>query len=364
MQPAALFPNPPATVCLLRLSAIGDTCHVVPLLRTLQHAWPETRFTWVIGRIEARLMSLLPEIEFITVDKRSLWDSRASVRNAIGARRFDLLLHLQTSFRASLYSTAIAARVRLGYDRARARELQWLFTNARIAPRTDQHSLDAYLGFADALGIGEHRIEWNVPVPAAARQWASEQLPGDAPTLLISPCSSHRLRSWRPERYAAVAAHAVTRHGMRVLLCGAPTDYERGFAADIERTAGVPVVNLVGRDTLPQLLALLERVTVVLTPDSGPAHMATMVGTPVIGLYAATRVRRTGPYLSQKWCVDRYAAAARRFRGKTPSQLKWTEYIEEPGVMDLIEVADVNERLDALQRESPSQHSRRSHLLS
>ena len=61
--------TPPEKVCLLRLSAIGDCCHVVPLLRTLQDAWPKTRFTWVIGKLEAKLMSLIPDVELITVDK-------------------------------------------------------------------------------------------------------------------------------------------------------------------------------------------------------------------------------------------------------------------------------------------------------
>ena len=86
----------------------------------------------------------------------------------------------------------------------------------------------------------------------------------------------------------------------------------------------------------------------LLTPDSGPAHMATMVGTPVIGLYAATNPERSGPYLSREWCVDRYAAAARQFRRSTPEVLPWTTKIEMPGVMDLIAVGDVTERLDAL----------------
>jgi heptosyltransferase I len=124
-----------------------------------------------------------------------------------------------------------------------------------------------------------------------------------------------------------------------VLLCGAPNDYEREFGAAIARAAGVPVRNLIGTDTLPQLLALLARATALLTPDSGPAHMATMVGTPVIGLYAATRLERSGPYLSRQWCVDRYEQAA---------QLPWAEKIEEPGVMELIETAAVIARLDEL----------------
>jgi heptosyltransferase I len=342
------LPSPPKSICLLRLSAIGDTCHVVPLLRALQRAWPDARITWVIGRIEARLMSLIPEVEFITIDKRSLWRSARALHAAIGGRRFDLLLHLQTSLRASLCSLQTPAHLRLGFDRARARELQWLFTNARIAARSNQHSLDACMSFAEALGIQDRALRWDIPIPDAARDWARQHIPDGTSTLIISACSSHRLRNWRPERYAAVAAHAVRRHGMQVILCGSPSDYECQFAAEIESLAGVPVRNLAGQDTLPQLLALLERATVLLAPDSGPSHMATMVGTPVIGLYAATRPDRTGAYLSRQWSVDRYEAAAQRYRHCSSDQLKWTEYIEEPGVMDLIEVADVTGRLDAL----------------
>jgi heptosyltransferase I len=76
--------------------------------------------------------------------------------------------------------------------------------------------------------------------------------------------------------------------------------------------------------------------------------MATAVGTPVIGLYAATNPARSGPYYSRRWCVDRYDTAAHRFMGRPAAELPWTEKIEQPGVMDLITTADVMERLDAL----------------
>jgi heptosyltransferase I len=331
--------EPPESLCILRLSAIGDTCHVVPVVRTLQRAWPTTRLTWVIGRGEARLMSLLPGVEFITIDKRAGLAAARGLAAALHGRRFDLLLHMQLSLRASLASTLIRARVRLGFDRARARELQWLFTNARIAPRRHEHVLDSFQGFLGALGIGPATLEWNLPLPAAAQQYAAALIPDTRPTLIISACSAHPARNWLPERYAAIAAHAVQAHRMRVILCGADSPQERGMGAAIERLAGVPLVNQIGSDTLPGLLALLARARVLLCPDSGPAHMATMVGTRVIGLYAATRLERSGPYLSRQWCVDRYQLAARRFLGRDAAELP---------VMDLIEVAAVRERLDAL----------------
>jgi heptosyltransferase I len=99
---------------------------------------------------------------------------------------------------------------------------------------------------------------------------------------------------------------------------------------------------------LPELLGLLSRATVLVTPDAGPAHMATMVGTPVVGLYAATNPARSGPYLSRQWCVDAYPEAARRFRGCEPEALPWNHKIEEPGVMDLIDVDQVTAKIDEL----------------
>jgi heptosyltransferase I len=340
--------GPPRTVCILRLSSLGDTCHAVPVVRALQRAWPQTKLTWVIGKAEARLMELIDGVEFITVDKRAGFAARRALRARLRGRRFDVMLHMQLSFRASLVSTAVPADIRLGFDKARAREMQWLFTNARIAPRSREHVLDSFLGFLEALGVRDRTLRWDVPLPPEALDYAQKQIPDAKPTLVISPCSSHSRRNWRAQAYAAVADHAVQRHGMRVILAGGPTPTERNMGAQIERLAQVPLVNLIGRDTLPQMLALLARARVLLSPDSGPAHMATMVGTPVIGLYAATNPARSGPYLSRRWCVDVYAQAARRFRGRDPQQLPWTEKIEEPGVMDLIEVTQVTAKLDEL----------------
>ena len=341
--------EPPRSVCLLRLSAIGDTCHVVALVRTLQRAWPDTKFTWIVGKIEARLVGLLDGVEFITVDKRAGLEGLRQLSTQLRERRFDVLLHLQLALRASVIATQVRARIKLGFDGPRARELQWLFTNARIAPRQREHVLDSFFGFAEALGVRDRDLRWDLPLPADAVDYATRIIPDDGrPTLVLSPCSSHPLRNWAPDRYAAVADHAASRHGMRVVLAGGPSALEREMGAAIERHARTSLVNQIGRDTLPQLLALLGRATVLLSPDSGPAHMATMVGTPVIGLYAATNPARTGPYLSRRWCIDAYGRAAVKFRGRPAGALRWTEKIEEPGVMDLITVEEVSARLDEL----------------
>ena len=345
---AALFAaNPPRSICILRLSAIGDTCHVVPLIRTLQHAWPECRISWIIGRVEAKLMSLLPEIELITVDKRRFGSEFFRLRRELAPRRFDLMLQIHVSFRSSLIGALVHAPVKLGFDRARARDFQWLFTNYQIEARQREHVLDSFWGFTDALGLKERRLQWNVPLSADAKAYAGRVIPDQQPTLLISPCSSHTLRNWRPENFAQVADHAFRRWGMRVILCGGPTPIERDMGDRVLAAVTTPIVDQIGKDTLPQMLALLARATLLLTPDSGPAHMATMVNTPVIGLYAPTNPARSGPYKSLRWCVSRFDEAAREFKGRDPADLPWWVKIEQrPGAMELIKAQDVVQRLD------------------
>jgi heptosyltransferase I len=343
------FNPPPQNVCLLRLSAIGDACHALAALRALQAAWPGARFSWIIGKLESKLMTaVVPEIEFITFDKSSMTRELLRLRRALAGRRFDLLLDLQLAFRASLIASSVRAPIKLGFDRARARELQWLFTNAQIAPAVAEHVLDSFLGFVRACGVEPGAPRWNPSLPADAASYAERLIDTDRPTLIISPCSSHPRRNWAAERYAAVAAHASRVHDMRVILVGGRSPLEMRMGAAIEAAGTAPIVNQIGKDTLPQLLALLARATVLVSPDSGPAHMASMVGLPVIGLYAATNPARVGPYYSRRWCIDKYDLAARTFLGKPAAAIPWTRKIEVNGVMDLIGVGDVTAKLDAL----------------
>jgi len=347
-MPPDFSSTPPGRICILRLSALGDVCHVLPVVRTLQDAWPGTGFTWIIGKLEHKLLGHLPGIEFIVFDKRAGRAAYADLRRRTSGRRYDVLLHMQLALRASLAAAVVPADRKVGFDRARARELQWLFTNVKIAPREREHVLDSLFGFAAALGLGRRSMRWDIPLPGPALDYARRAIPDGQPTLVISPCSSHAPRNWSAAGYAAVADHAAARHGLRVLVCGGRSELELQYGARIASLMRQPCVNLVGQDTLVEFLATLQRATVLLSPDSGPAHMATTVGTPVVGLYAATNPARSGPYYSGQWCVDRYDAAARRFMGRPAAELPWTEKIERAGVMDLITPADVIERLDAL----------------
>jgi len=338
--------QPPDTLCLLRLSALGDVSHMVPVVRSIQAQWPHTRLGWCLGRLEYQLVGDLPGIEFYQFDKAKGWRAPFELRRRIGAQRFDVLVHAQVSMRANLASLAIRAPIRLGYDRDRARDLHGLFINRRIPAVSGQHVLDSFFSFASALGVTHRELRWDIPVPIEARD-AAARLFGDEPVLIISPCSSHPLRNWRADRYARVADYAARHYGFRIVLCGGPSALERRMGDAISAAMDSVPVDLIGKDTIKQLLAVLERASLLISPDSGPMHLATATGTPVIGLHATSNPQRSGPYLSRKWCVDRYDDAAQKFLGRPAAALTWGAKIERPGVMDLVTVDDVIERLDA-----------------
>ena len=346
--------QPLPSLCLLRTSALGDVTHVVPLVRTLQTSWPATRLTWIIGKLERKLVGDIAGVEFVTFDKAAGIAGYRAVRRELAERRFDALLHMQVALRANLLSLAVHAERRIGYDHARAKDLHGLFVREHIPARTGEHVLDAIGSFVEPLGLKQIQVRWDIPIPDEARAWAVEQWPeDDQPTLVISAASSHALRNWRAERYAAVADHAAQALRTRVVLTGGPSVAERTLGDAIAAQMKTRPLDLIGRDTLKCALALYRRSSIVLTPDAGPMHMANAVGARVLGLHAASNPARSGPYSDRRWCVDRYDDAARKFLHKPAAEVPWGTKIEYPGVMDLVTVDDVVEKLEAALQPAP-----------
>ena len=335
------------SICIVRLSALGDVTHVIPVVKALQVEVPGVRITWVIGRVEAKLIGDLPGVEFIVHDKRSGIPGLIALRRRLRGHRFDALLHMQVSLRANLVAAMIPARIRVGYDSARSKDLHGLVVNRRIPARRREHVRDCLAGFLEPLGLDPAPPVWEIPLQAADYALAHTHLVADRPNLVISPCASHPLRNWVTDRYAALADYAVRQYGANVVLVGSPSTTERRVCEAIESLAQVPVVNICGQDTLKQLAALLETADLLISPDTGPAHIANAVGTDVLGLYAASNPARSGPYHSLGWCVDRYPEALERFTGKTVDTARWGAKAEFAGAMAMITLDDACQRLDA-----------------
>ena len=309
-------------------------------MRNLQDNWPDARIAWVIGKTEATLMGDIGDIEFITFDKAKGLGAYRDVRRRLSGRHFDVALCMHASMRANLLCRTIPAPVRLGFDKARARDFQWLFTNRRIPAAAGEHALDAMMGFARHIGARPTELRWDVPVGDAERAFA-EQHSGPR-TVVISPCSSQRsrnFRNWPVEHFVTVVRYLRDRLQANVLLTGGGSPLEKDYARVIADRTGAR--DLVGQTSLKQLFALIAAADLVVCPDSGPAHMATAAGTPVIGLYATSNPDRTGPYLSRELCVNRYPDAAERYLGKRVRELRWGQRVRHPDAMALITTDDV-----------------------
>lgn len=339
----------PQSVVVIKLSALGDVLNTLPVVRTLQQELPATRIQWVIGKAAMNLLGAIKDIEFVVIDKNQGARGRAQIQQLINATGpIDVLLHMQYAWRASMLVRGIKAHTKIGYDRERALDLQWLFTNQRIAAQKAQHVLDAHFEFAKAIGVTQKHLRWDIPMSSQALAKAQRLIPENSPTILISPCASNPLRNWRPERYAAVADQLV-KCGYQIMLTGGQSAAEQQMGQMIESHMQQAVVNWIGKDTLPEMAATLSRAKAIITPDSGPAHLGNALSVPVLGLYACTNPKRSGPYQYLDCCVDRFNDAAMQFTGKPAEALNWRTKIEQPGAMDLISIDDVLERFDHIE---------------
>ena len=334
------------SICILRLSAIGDVSHVIPVVLSLQEQIPGVKITWVIGKIEARLVGNLPGVEFIIFDKKAGRRGYSDLRRQMQGRKFDALLHMQVAFRANLAAAMIPAKVKVGYDRARSKDLHGLFINRQIEPAPQQHVRDCLASFLVPLGLEPAAPKWSIPLTPEDQDFARQQLATDRMNLVISPCASHPLRNWPAERYAQLADHAIRAHGMKVILVGSPAPFEAEYCSAIEHAMKQQAHNICGKDTLKQLTALLGQADLAVAPDTGPAHIASAMGTDVLGIYAASNPYRSGPYNSLQWCVNRYPQALARFTGKTVDEARWGAKAEFEGAMEMVTVEDVTGMLD------------------
>lgn len=332
------------------MSAIGDVTHILPIIHTLKKVWPGTRITWVIGALEYQLVKNLPDVEFVVFDKSQGWQAYLDLRRQLGGQRFDVLLMMQAALRASLASLFISANYKLGFDSARAIDYQWLFSNQMIEGSSRVHVVDAFFQFLECIGITQKIYRWDdLPIDAGDLLYA-EQVAANKPYIVLNPCSSARKNNWRNwpiNRYAEICDYVYSK-GLSVLITGGPAPAELDFCQSIVDQSQSNPKNLAGNTSLGQLLALLKNARFVIAPDTGPAHMATIVDTPVLGLFASSNPARSGPYKSQSVLINQYPAALQQFKQKSVNEAKWGERVRDPLVMNLINVDEVKQRIDSL----------------
>jgi heptosyltransferase I len=340
----------PKKLCILRLSAIGDVCHAVAMVQYLQQQLPKTEITWVVGKIEAQLLADLPGVTLVVFDKSAGFKGYQSLWRQLKHQHFDVLLHMQVALRASLASLCIRATHKIGFDKQRAKEGQWLFTDHQVQAQQQPHVLDGFMAFAQALGfsgVSGKQVSWQMPLSDETLLWASEQFSDQQPFVVISPAASKAERNWLPERYARIAEYLHER-GFHVVLTGGPTALERQLAEQIVAQSRITIENWVGKTSLKQLLAILKLARLVIAPDTGPAHMAVTVNTPVIGLYAHSNPQRTGPYLYRDYVVSVYEQAVLQQYQKPVDALPWGIRAKGEHLMAMISEEQVIQKIEQL----------------
>jgi len=332
------------SICIVRLSALGDVLMLVPLVRTLQASLPEAKLTWVISRPAFNLVEGMDGVEFIVIDKPNslmdYWRFKCQMRH----RTFDVLLAVQASFRANLLYACIRATRKIGYDAVRAKDGHGWFIDESIAAGLD-HTLDGFLRFADALGIQSKQIRWDLPIQDSDYAWARAHMPASShPIVLVNPAASKPERSWPVARYIEAIQHLQSRWHAEVILIGGPGAYDKSLGDTIAKA--VPVINLIGKSAPKQLLALMDCSDLLLCPDTGPSHMAAAVATPVVALHAVTSSNVSGPYPYRHLSVDYYPDAVKTILKKTPETNQWGTHAHGEHTMELVPVNAVIERLD------------------
>lgn len=314
----ASAPEFPREIAIVMLSAIGDAVHVLPVVNALKRARRDVRITWIIQPGAHRLVYNHPAVDDFLLFPRGPRPpgsprpgrSRAlrEFWRELRGRRFDLVLDLQVYLKAGIITALARAPVKLGFDRRRARDLNWLFTNRRITPHRPQHVQDQYLEFLEFLGVDPDPVEWGIALTEEEQREQEEFFERlGRPACGIAVGTSKPEKNWLPDRYARVIDALEHEFGFAPVLLGGPGAAERAIAdAILSQTRAKPVDAL--GEGLRRLVSVVAGSRLVLSPDTGPLHIARALNVPVVGLYGYTNPKRTGPYRRfTELVVDGYA---------------------------------------------------------
>jgi heptosyltransferase I len=287
----------PGRIGVVMLSALGDVVHALPVVTALKRHAPRSHVTWILQPGPALLVRGHPAVDrIVEFERRRGWKGFAALRRQLREMPFDLVLDLQPYFKAGIITWMARAPIKLGLDFARSRDLNWLFTTHRIRPRPVGHIQDQFLEFLEPLGVPRGEPEWGLAPTDAERGAAREIVAGArGPLVGLVVATSKREKNWLPERFAEVATRLAAERGAQCVLMGDTTPLERAAADAIVAATRAAPIDALGRG-LRVTLGLLDSCDVVVSPDTGPYHIAVAMSVPAVGLFGYTNPRRVGPY--------------------------------------------------------------------
>ena len=315
-------------ILLIKLSAVGDVVHTIPVLNKLRQRYPDAQIDWLVSSTIAEFLGPHPAItnviEFIREDWAKPWRPASLANSArlagrLRAAKYDLVIDLQGQLRSGLLALATGAPVRIGFgkpiarrweelsrklpDEARkhawqgAREGSWLaYSHVIPLPSLEVHAVDRYLAVGPMLGLDDGAADFSFPIPHEATDRIGALLHyydiANAKLVALAPGTIWETKQWQSEGFAEVARHFLQK-GFAVTLIGAPREHA---LCDAVAALAPGAINLAGETTLPELAALIQRSAICVTNDSGPMHLAVALGRPVVSIFGPTNPMWAGPY--------------------------------------------------------------------
>ena len=335
-------------ICILRTSSLGDICHMLPFIFTVRKEYPNAKISWVIGKNEADFLGNINGIQFIVFDRNNTLKSYFSIYKKLKKIKFDVMFIMQVSLRANIISLLIESKIKIGYDLNRSSDLHSIFSNKKIQSSKHSHVVDVFLSFLNVLSIEKSNFiyKWDIEERITKKELFEKFFGLQDKYFVLSPCSRSANRNWLVDRYAAVADYININFGIQCVLSSSSNSFEEEFVKDIVSSMKSKPLNLSGRTNLHELYSLVKNSELLISPDSGPIHIATCAGKPVIGLYGVTNTVRAGPYNSRDLCIDKYNEALLKYKGLESHQAKWRYKNNNKNVMSLISTEEVIKKID------------------
>ncbi|HEX7939096.1 MAG TPA: glycosyltransferase family 9 protein [Gemmatimonadaceae bacterium] len=284
-------------IAIVMMSAAGDAVHVLPVVNALKRHHPACKITWVLQPAPATLVRGHRAVdEIILFERGSGLRGFLDIRRELASRTFDLVINLQVYFKAGIVTAFSKAPVKLGFDFARARDFNWLFTNSRIPAHENQHVQDQYFEFLTALGVSPDPVEWDLGPWADERQWQRDFFADfTRPAVAMVVATSKPQKDWLPERWAEISDALWHDFKLEPVIVGGRSERELNAERIIlDRTSHRPRSAL--GSGLRRLVSILDGSALAVAPDTGPLHMAVAIQRPVVSLMGYTNPKRTGPY--------------------------------------------------------------------
>ena len=283
----------------------------LPLANVVRRGFPAATLSWAIEPACLPLVENHPALdEVIVFNRRRWWKELWPFLQGIRARRFDLVLDLQRHFKSGIISRYSGAPVRLGFNRADAKEFNWVFNNHFLpAVGNTISKLEHYLKFAEYLSLNPYPLEWNIPLTLEEERRVEHFLENvRRPFAVLFLGSRWESKRWFPGQMAECAGMIRRRFGLDAVFLGDRQD--ESAAREAQELSEMDLINLTGQTSLREAAGIIARARVAIGPDTGLMHLAAAVGTPVVSLWGATSPARTGPHGFEDLVIQGKASCA------------------------------------------------------